>query len=208
MEDEPILRRNGDREGAIKNCWKRLRLGFGARRAQSPREINRIRSPRAPGVRRNAQATRVGAPGARRNAQATRSECCGSNSTGIMGLTFTKLFSRLFAKKEMRILMVGLDAAGKTTILYKLKLGEIVTTIPTIDGSDQHHPHPISIRPPRVGPDIEGGKSNPTPPPKPLRLWVAPSTVTGGYLSTSSSFDSVKEKQSSRTHSHLQLHIS
>eukprot|EP00182_Erythrolobus_australicus_P004893 CAMPEP_0185841500 /NCGR_PEP_ID=MMETSP1353-20130828/17924_1 /TAXON_ID=1077150 /ORGANISM="Erythrolobus australicus, Strain CCMP3124" /LENGTH=234 /DNA_ID=CAMNT_0028540979 /DNA_START=508 /DNA_END=1214 /DNA_ORIENTATION=+ len=35
-------------------------------------------------------------------------------------------------KKDMRILMVGLDAAGKTTILYKLKLGEIVTTIPTI----------------------------------------------------------------------------
>ena len=27
---------------------------------------------------------------------------------------------------------VGLDAAGKTTILYKLKLGEVVTTIPTI----------------------------------------------------------------------------
>ncbi|CAH8257726.1 unnamed protein product [Arabidopsis lyrata] len=49
-----------------------------------------------------------------------------------MGLSFAKLFSRLFAKKEMRILMVGLDAAGKTTILYKLKLGEIVTTIPTI----------------------------------------------------------------------------
>ncbi|CAE8734960.1 unnamed protein product, partial [Polarella glacialis] len=35
-------------------------------------------------------------------------------------------------KMEMRILMVGLDAAGKTTILYKLKLGEVVTTIPTI----------------------------------------------------------------------------
>merc|ERR1712124_156405 len=49
-----------------------------------------------------------------------------------MGLTFTKLMSRLFSKQEMRILMVGLDAAGKTTILYKLKLGEIVTTIPTI----------------------------------------------------------------------------
>merc|ERR1719361_2692355 len=32
----------------------------------------------------------------------------------------------------MRILMVGLDAAGKTTVLYKLKLGEVVTTIPTI----------------------------------------------------------------------------
>jgi ADP-ribosylation factor protein 1 len=46
--------------------------------------------------------------------------------------SFTKLFARLFGKKDMRILMVGLDAAGKTTILYKLKLGEIVTTIPTI----------------------------------------------------------------------------
>lgn len=33
---------------------------------------------------------------------------------------------------QKRILMVGLDAAGKTTILYKLKLGEVVTTIPTI----------------------------------------------------------------------------
>ena len=30
------------------------------------------------------------------------------------------------------ISQVGLDAAGKTTILYKLKLGEVVTTIPTI----------------------------------------------------------------------------
>jgi len=49
-----------------------------------------------------------------------------------MGLSISKLLSRLFGKKEMRILMVGLDAAGKTTILYKLKLGEIVTTIPTI----------------------------------------------------------------------------
>lgn len=39
-----------------------------------------------------------------------------------MGVTFTKLWQRLTGKKEMRILMVGLDAAGKTTILYKLKL--------------------------------------------------------------------------------------
>ncbi|KAJ2786194.1 Arf GTPase arf1 [Coemansia javaensis] len=49
-----------------------------------------------------------------------------------MGISFSSLFQNLFGKKEMRILMVGLDAAGKTTILYKLKLGEIVTTIPTI----------------------------------------------------------------------------
>jgi len=49
-----------------------------------------------------------------------------------MGNMFATLFKGLFGKQEMRILMVGLDAAGKTTILYKLKLGEIVTTIPTI----------------------------------------------------------------------------
>merc|ERR1712203_175294 len=49
-----------------------------------------------------------------------------------MGLTLSSVFGRLFGKKQMRILMVGLDAAGKTTILYELKLGEIVTTIPTI----------------------------------------------------------------------------
>merc|ERR1712190_173261 len=49
-----------------------------------------------------------------------------------MGLTFSKVFGKLFGKKDVRILMVGLDAAGKTTWVYKLKLGEIVTTIPTI----------------------------------------------------------------------------
>ncbi|KAK9889069.1 hypothetical protein WA026_004341 [Henosepilachna vigintioctopunctata] len=49
-----------------------------------------------------------------------------------MGLTISSVLTRLFGKKQMRILMVGLDAAGKTTILYKLKLGEVVTTIPTI----------------------------------------------------------------------------
>jgi len=49
----------------------------------------------------------------------------------LLAKTYTSL-QKLFGKKEVRILMVGLDAAGKTTILYKLKLGEVVTTIPTI----------------------------------------------------------------------------
>ncbi|BHF77378.1 hypothetical protein SprV_0602048300 [Sparganum proliferum] len=49
-----------------------------------------------------------------------------------MGLMFSRIFDRFFDKKEIRILMVGFGAAGKTTILYNLKLGEIVTTIPTI----------------------------------------------------------------------------
>jgi len=43
-----------------------------------------------------------------------------------------KALSKIFGNKEMRILMLGLDAAGKTTILYKLKLNQSVTTIPTV----------------------------------------------------------------------------
>ncbi|KAH7704543.1 ADP-ribosylation factor 1-like 2-like protein [Aphelenchoides avenae] len=49
-----------------------------------------------------------------------------------MGIAFSALFDRLFGKKHMRILMVGLDAAGKTTVLYKPKIGETIATIPTI----------------------------------------------------------------------------
>ena len=40
-------------------------------------------------------------------------------------------FSGLFGSKERRILILGLDGAGKTTILYRLQVGEVVTTIPS-----------------------------------------------------------------------------
>ena len=49
-----------------------------------------------------------------------------------MGMLLSRILSKLVSKKETRILMLGLDAAGKTTTLYNLKLGEVVTTIPTI----------------------------------------------------------------------------
>ncbi|KAL7677084.1 hypothetical protein ACOME3_003331 [Neoechinorhynchus agilis] len=49
-----------------------------------------------------------------------------------MGLTLSRLWNQFFENKNARILMVGLDGAGKTTILYKLKLGEIISTIPTL----------------------------------------------------------------------------
>ncbi|KAK4404523.1 ADP-ribosylation factor 1 [Sesamum angolense] len=49
-----------------------------------------------------------------------------------MGIVFTRLFSSLFGNKEARILVLGLDNAGKTTILYRLQMGEVVSTIPTI----------------------------------------------------------------------------
>ena len=45
---------------------------------------------------------------------------------------FSSLFSRLFGRKEVRILILGLDNAGKTTILYWLQVDEPVATVPTI----------------------------------------------------------------------------
>lgn len=48
-----------------------------------------------------------------------------------MGVLISKMFAK-WGKKDCRITMVGLDAAGKSTLLYKLKLGEVVNTIPTI----------------------------------------------------------------------------
>eukprot|EP00112_Aurelia_sp_Birch-Aquarium-sp1_P003776 Seg1425.4 transcript_id=Seg1425.4/GoldUCD/mRNA.D3Y31 product="ADP-ribosylation factor 1" protein_id=Seg1425.4/GoldUCD/D3Y31 len=49
-----------------------------------------------------------------------------------MGNALVRIFKRYFGKQECRVLMVGLDSAGKTTILYHFKLDELVTTIPTI----------------------------------------------------------------------------
>jgi len=50
-----------------------------------------------------------------------------------MGQTFSSLFGRLWnTNKEHRILILGLDGAGKTTILYRLHLGEVISTVPTI----------------------------------------------------------------------------
>jgi len=49
-----------------------------------------------------------------------------------MGFFFSKVWTKLLGKKDVRMLMVGLDAAGKTTILYRLKMDETVKTIPTI----------------------------------------------------------------------------
>ncbi len=52
-----------------------------------------------------------------------------------MGIIATKLYSLLTSWSETspkRILLLGLDGAGKTSILYKVKLNENILTIPTV----------------------------------------------------------------------------
>jgi Arf/Sar family protein len=92
-----------------------------------------------------------------------------------MGNALKKLFDRVFGNKEMRVrvrrhhargrascawlrcrvttggaslpqvVMLGLDAAGKTTILYKLHIGEVLSTVPTI-GARGARPRPAGCR--------------------------------------------------------------
>eukprot|EP00916_Digyalum_oweni_P006056 GHVL01010442.1.p1 GENE.GHVL01010442.1~~GHVL01010442.1.p1 ORF type:complete len:184 (+),score=30.31 GHVL01010442.1:86-637(+) len=49
-----------------------------------------------------------------------------------MGVILSKFWTLLFTQKNHKILILGLNNAGKTTILYKLHLGQAVPTQPTI----------------------------------------------------------------------------
>ncbi len=51
-----------------------------------------------------------------------------------MGLSFSRIWERMFGKKEMRILMVGLDAAGKvdSCAIYNLDAGTIANNRTTL----------------------------------------------------------------------------
>lgn len=44
----------------------------------------------------------------------------------------SKLWNMGKGEKEVKIVITGLNNAGKTTLLYKLALGEIIVTEPTI----------------------------------------------------------------------------
>eukprot|EP01129_Flabellula_baltica_P004190 TRINITY_DN1433_c0_g1_i1.p1 TRINITY_DN1433_c0_g1~~TRINITY_DN1433_c0_g1_i1.p1 ORF type:complete len:191 (-),score=28.84 TRINITY_DN1433_c0_g1_i1:72-617(-) len=50
-----------------------------------------------------------------------------------MGQFFSNLYWNTFGGgRKARLLILGLDGAGKTTVLYRLKLGEVRDTVPTI----------------------------------------------------------------------------
>lgn len=49
-----------------------------------------------------------------------------------MGALTSRLWFMMFPVKEYKIVVVGLNNAGKTTMLYKLHLGEVVTMNPPV----------------------------------------------------------------------------
>jgi len=49
-----------------------------------------------------------------------------------MGILLSKIWYSLFGDKEHKVIIVGLDNAGKTTILYQFLMDEVVQTTPTI----------------------------------------------------------------------------
>jgi len=50
----------------------------------------------------------------------------------LLSKVVEKLASPFSSSKPTRILLLGLDGAGKTTIVYKLKLNKYLNTVPTI----------------------------------------------------------------------------
>ena len=75
-----------------------------------------------------------------------------------MGLTFSKVFGKLFGKKDVRILMVGLDAAGKTTILCARRPASFAPPLPPAAPRLAHMCRPII-------PSMILARANPPPPP-------------------------------------------
>jgi len=52
-----------------------------------------------------------------------------------MGVLLSTFWHRMFGTKEHKMVIVGLNNAGKTTILYHWHLGEAIRTQPTIGGN-------------------------------------------------------------------------
>jgi len=61
-----------------------------------------------------------------------------------MGFVFSKLFKGLLGEQQMRIIIIGLDNAGKTTILCKSQI--LATRI-----ANSYLPLSVLYRPPTFG---------------------------------------------------------
>jgi len=60
-----------------------------------------------------------------------------------MGYVLSKIWTRLTGNKDapIKVVVVGMANSGKTTILYKLSLGEVVITQPTIGSNIEEVEH-------------------------------------------------------------------
>ncbi|KAL1526371.1 hypothetical protein AB1Y20_015084 [Prymnesium parvum] len=58
-----------------------------------------------------------------------------------MGLTFSSLYHFIFGGGQFKVVMVGLDNAGKSTILYRLHLGDVISTHPTVGSNVEEVVH-------------------------------------------------------------------
>ena len=58
-----------------------------------------------------------------------------------MGILVSSMWKRFFGSKDYKIVIIGLNNAGKTTILYSLHLGEVVVTQPTIGSNVEEISH-------------------------------------------------------------------
>lgn len=58
-----------------------------------------------------------------------------------MGLTFSSFYEWAFGTGQYKLVMVGLDNAGKSTILYRLHLGDVISTHPTVGSNVEEVTH-------------------------------------------------------------------
>ena len=60
-----------------------------------------------------------------------------------MGFVLSKLWKKLSGQKDdpIKVVIVGMANSGKTSILYKLALGEVIVTQPTIGSNVEEVNH-------------------------------------------------------------------
>jgi len=102
------------------------------------------RRRRARVARRLARAWQRCAPAHRPSARRALPEARapGSSGSSAMGIWVSRMWRSLFGTgTNSKIVIVGLNNAGKTTILYKLHLGQVVLTQPTIGSNVEEVKH-------------------------------------------------------------------
>ena len=54
-----------------------------------------------------------------------------------MGIAISSLWNSLFGQEELKICILGLDNAGKTTLTYQMTMGQAISTAPTVGSNTE-----------------------------------------------------------------------